>query len=203
MNKIIRYLPLGDSYTIGEMVEEHERWPNILVENLKEKGINIELIENPAVTGYTTNDVIKKQLPILYQYKPDFSSLLIGVNDWVQGVSDIIFRNNLVYIIDNMLSILKTCNRIIIINIPDFSKTPEGHKYAKGRNITEGISHFNSIIKEVTDKKKLKMLNVFDISQKGEKDLTYITSDGLHPSGKQYKEWEKRIFEVAYNYLSV
>ena len=35
----IRFLALGDSYTIGEGVAEEDRWPNQLVEALKIKGI--------------------------------------------------------------------------------------------------------------------------------------------------------------------
>ena len=35
----IRYLALGDSYTIGESVAENERWPNQLATMLAEKNI--------------------------------------------------------------------------------------------------------------------------------------------------------------------
>ena len=80
----LRYVALGDSYTIGTSVAEDERWPNQLVRRLS----GLELVGNLAVNGYTSRDVIEHELPALAAADPEFVTLLIGVNDVVQGVSD-------------------------------------------------------------------------------------------------------------------
>ncbi len=64
---MIRYAAIGDSYTIGEAVAEEERWPNLLVGHLREAGVEIEIVANPSVTGWTTQDLIDKELPV-YRY---------------------------------------------------------------------------------------------------------------------------------------
>ncbi len=68
----IRYLPLGDSYTIGESVAEADRWPNQLVTRFAQNGKQLNIIANPSVTGYTTQDIIDRELPLVQQLKPDF-----------------------------------------------------------------------------------------------------------------------------------
>ncbi len=51
----LRYLALGDSYTIGQSVEENERWPVRLVEELKSiYGIQDAELDIIAKTGWTT-----------------------------------------------------------------------------------------------------------------------------------------------------
>ena len=197
----IRYLPFGDSYTICEGAKESERWPNILTLHLQEKGIDIELIGNPSVTGWTTQDLIDKELPLYRKEKPNFSTLLIGVNDWVQGVSKKDFRKNLSFIMDEMLEPLTSAERLIVITIPDFSVMPEGPKYSKGRDISAGLQEFNKIIKEEAAKRNLKVVDIFDLSQKAKDNPKLVGPDGLHPSAAEYANWEEVIFPVVYGVL--
>ena len=190
--KIVRYLPLGDSYTIGENVSEEERFPNQLKQALGPK-IDLQILANPAVTGWTTQDLIDKQLPIFAELKPDFVSLLIGVNDWVQQVPAEKFESNLAFIINTLLLQLKDKKKLVVIDIPDFSASPEGAKYGHGRNITEGIRDFDAIIERACKRHKLTLVSIFKESQEMRNDSTLIAGDGLHPSGKEYKVWVEKI----------
>lgn len=198
----IRYAAIGDSYTIGEGVNENERWPNQLEEHLKQEGIELEIVCNPSVTGWTTQQVIDNELPIYRKSKPGFATLLIGVNDWVQDVPAEKFRENLRFIISEMQKELKNKQHLLLVTIPDFSATPEGLKYSRGRDITEGLATFNQIIKEEAAAKKLLVADIFEVSQKVKDDATLVAADGLHPSGKEYAEWEKIIFPLAKKILS-
>ncbi len=193
----IRYAAIGDSYTIGEAVKENERWCNILVEHLKREGVEIEIVCNPSVTGKTTQYVIDSELPVYRESKPDFATLLIGVNDWVQDVTPEKFRENLRFIITEMQKELKQKNNLLLVTIPDFSATPEGPKYSRGRDITKGLAEFNEIIKQEAAAKKLLVADIFEISQQAKNDVSLVAADGLHPSGKQYAEWEKIIFPLV------
>jgi len=198
----IRYAAIGDSYTIGESVKEEERFPNLLVRDLKTEGISLEIVVNPAVTGWTTKDLIDKELPLYFSSKPEFATLCIGVNDWVQEVSAEDYRSNLQYILDQMLSALSSKDRLLIVNIPDFGITPEGPKYSKGRDISTGLAHFNTIIDDEAQKRGLKVVDVFDVSKGMEKDPALVAEDGLHPSAKEYELWERLIFPAALELLS-
>ncbi len=213
----IRYVALGDSYTICERASWEESWPVILTERLSNAGIPIQLVANPSRTGWTTQDLIDKELPIFDASSPTFSTLLIGVNDWVQGINAETFHKNLNYIIDHVLKkIQRTKDEgrgaspvpsppsfipLVLITIPDFSITPEGPKYSKGRNIAEGLQEFNQIIKDEAKKRNLKCVDIFPVSleMKGKAEL--VAADGLHPSAKEYAIWEKLIYPVVYEAL--
>src|SRR6187399_3092637 len=80
-DKKIKFLALGDSYTIGESVAEDQRWPVQLAGALKKKGINVEQPMIIATTGWRTDDL--KHAIEAAKPSGDFGlvSLLIGVNN--------------------------------------------------------------------------------------------------------------------------
>lgn len=199
MQNKIRYVALGDSYTICEGATGEESWPFTLTEKLNKAGISIELVANPSRTGWTTQDLIDNELAVFDSSHPTFTTLLIGVNDWVQGVNEASFHKNLNFILDHIQK--KIPKNILLITIPDFSVTPDGPKYSKGRNITEGISAFNKIIVAEAKKRNLKYVDIFPVSlqMKGVPDL--IAKDNLHPSAKEYAIWETLIYPVAFDVL--
>lgn len=197
----LRYIALGDSYTIGEGVEESQRFPNLLVSGLVKAGIPVELVANPAQTGWTTEDVLTMEIPLFEKSNPQFATLLIGVNDWVQGFTEERFRVNFILILERMLDVLPSSRRLIVITIPDFSKTPEGSKYARGRDISAGIAAFNAIILEESWKKGVASVDIFGLSQEMNNDTSLIAADGLHPSGLEYELWAKKVLHVAQQLL--
>lgn len=197
----IRYVAIGDSYSIGEGASPNESWPAVLTRHLNEKGLRVELVANPSVTGWTTEQAIDRELPIFLKEKPNFATLQIGVNDWVQGVTAETFRKHFAFLVDQMLGVLQNKNRLLIVTIPDFGVTPTGSRYARGRNISEGIVGFNKIITDEAAKRGLRVIDVFELSKQMGKDPSLIAADGLHPSAKEYAEWEKIIFPAALELL--
>jgi lysophospholipase L1-like esterase len=87
----VRYAALGDSYTIGTGAQPDESWPAVVTARLRAQGIPIELVGNLGHDGWTSQNLIDGELPLLQGLKPDYVTLLIGVNDWVQGVDAGIF----------------------------------------------------------------------------------------------------------------
>jgi len=197
----VRYIAIGDSYSIGEGASVNESWPSVMTRHLKAQGVDVDLVANPSVTGWTTQQAIDRELPIFLKEKPNFGTLLIGVNDWVQGVDAEKFRKNFTFLVDQMLAVLGDRNRLLIVTIPDFGVTPTGPKYARGRNISEGIASFNKMITEESTKRGLRVVDVFPLSKKMGEDRSLVAADGLHPSAKEYAEWEKIIFPVALDLL--
>ena len=116
----IRYAVIGDSYSCGEGASPKESWPAIMTQHLNAQGLHVDLVSNPSVTGWTTKDAIDRELPKFVNSNPTFASLLIGVNDWVQGVGETTFRNRFSYLLDQMLAVLPNKKRLLVVTIPDF-----------------------------------------------------------------------------------
>jgi acyl-CoA thioesterase I len=193
----VRYAVIGDSYSCGEGAKPSESWPSLLTQHLKREGMDVDLVSNPSVTGWTTKDAIDKELPKFVSSNPNFATLLIGVNDWVQGIDETTFRNRVSYLIDQMLAVLPNKKRLLVVTIPDFGVTPTGPKYARGRNIHDGITQFNKIVTEEAHKRGLEVVDIFPLSKRMGHDKSLVARDGLHPSAKAYAEWEKIIFPAA------
>lgn len=197
----IRYVAIGDSYSIGEGATPNESWPALMTRHLKTQGVDIDLVANPSVTGWTTKQAIDRELPIFNESKPNFATLQIGVNDWVQGIDETTFRKHFTYLLDRMLEVLPNKKRLLVVTIPDFGVTPTGPKYARGRNISEGLTRFNQIVIEEAKRRGLPVVDVFELSKKMGSDRSLVAADGLHPSAKEYAEWEKIIFPIALELL--
>lgn len=199
--KPVRYVAIGDSYSIGEGASPNESWPAVLTRHLKENGIQVELVANPSRTGWTTQDAIDRELSVFLKAKPDFATLQLGVNDWVQGVDESTFRKNFAFLLDQMLAVLSNKKQLLVVTIPDFGVTPTGPRYANGRDISRGIARFNEIVIEEAKKRGLTTVDVFQISKKMYGDRALVAKDGLHPSAKEYAEWERIIFPGALELL--
>jgi acyl-CoA thioesterase I len=197
----IRYAVVGDSYSIGEGASETESWPALLAQHLTSSGREVRLVVNPARTGWTTRDAIEQELSQFRAAQPDFGTLMLGVNDWVQGVPATTFRFRLGHIMDEMRKALPNEKRLLVINIPDFSVTPAGPNYAQGRDIRAGLAEFNVIIAEEARRRELRLVDIFPLSQAMATDPSLVAPDGLHPSAKAYAAWEELIFPAAQELL--
>lgn len=197
----IRFLPVGDSYTIGEGVEPDRIWPALLAKRLRAAGFAIRLIENPARTGWTTEDAIERELPVFEAGRPTFSTLLIGVNDWVQGVNAQTFRDRLAFLLDQMLTVLPSKDRLLVLTIPDYSVTPSGKRFGDPETNAAGVRSFNAIVREEAAKRRLAVVNLYDLSLGMGTDLSLVAPDGLHPSAKEHALWADDIFPAAQGLL--
>ena len=194
---VVRYAAIGDSYSIGEGASPGESWPALLARHLSETGIQTELVANPSKTGWTSQQAIDEELPVFAAARPTFATLLIGVNDWVQGVDATQFRTRVAQLLDAMLKILADKRRLLVVTIPDFSATPKGGTYARGRDISQGLAEFNKIVTEEAVRRDLRVVDIFPMSKKVRDDPSLVAPDGLHPSAKEYARWEETIFPVA------
>jgi len=193
VNAQVRYLPLGDSYTICEGLKEEERWPNLIVKQLEKEGTKITLLENPSRTGFTTQDLIKYELPLLKTTKPNLVTLLIGVNDYVQRVDTFTFHKNLIHILDEIQAVLPEKKNIIVITIPDYSVTPQGVFYAAGRDVTSDLKTWNLILKTEAASRGLSFVDIFPLTRQMKNNPGFVSEDGLHPSAKEVGLWAELI----------
>lgn len=196
LSKSLRYIAFGDSYTICTGTKNtSEQWPTLLTKHLNESKISTKLISNPSRNGFSTQDVIDKELPLIKNDSLDFATLLIGVNDWVRGIDIKQFQKNLVLIINTIQKKLTKKDNLVLITIPDFGVTPQGSLYGSGRDIASGIEEFNTIIKTEAKKRGLICVDIFATTQLMKNNPDLIAEDGLHPSAKEYALWEQLIFK--------
>jgi lysophospholipase L1-like esterase len=192
----LRYVALGDSYTIGTNEAEAARWPNQLVERLGPMPPTLELTANLGLNGRTSGDVIRDQLPQLDGLRPDFVSLLIGVNDVVQGVPLERYRANLGTIFDTLLARLPA-DRIVTVATPDYTVTPAGADYGDPSTQSAAIRAENAILGELATARGIAFVDIYDLSLRAADDPSLVAGDGLHPSGAQYGLWVERIEPVV------
>ena len=191
-------LALGDSYTIGEGVNEEERWPNQFVKVAYENGIDFLTPRIIAMTGWKTYDLINEIESSNFEKKYDYVSLLIGVNNQFNSRSINEFEDDLDKLLIKINNLKKKDGSVLIISIPDWGSSPYGENMDRNQISTE-INTFNNSLKSFANINGLKYVDVTEISRRAINEPNLITSDNLHPSGLMYLEWAKKIFNVWIN----
>ncbi|NIP99612.1 MAG: hypothetical protein GWM98_03570, partial [Nitrospinaceae bacterium] len=170
--------------------------------HLRTEGVPVHLVANPSRTGWTVAQAIEHELPVFKKWRPDFATLLIGINDWVRGSGRNKFTRGLRHLMDRMLEILPSPDRLIVLTLPDLSCAPRGERYGYGRNIRRGVVRYNAIIRTEAEKRNLPVVDLFPLSQTFCGRPEMFVEDGIHPAAGQYAEWEKLIFPLAYRILN-
>jgi lysophospholipase L1-like esterase len=192
----LRYVALGDSYTIGTaLTRPSDRWPDRLAAAV-DPPPGLELVANLGVNGFTSRDVIEVELPQVAALQPDFASLLVGVNDVVQGIPADAYRANAVLILDALLAILPT-GRLVTVATPDYTVTPQGASYGDPDTQAAAIRSFNGILRGEATDRGIAFVDIHDLSLRAPDDESLVADDGLHPSGAQYALWVERIAPVV------
>jgi lysophospholipase L1-like esterase len=81
----LRFLALGDSYTIGEGVATEGRWPHQLARRLRADGVDLADPAIVATTGWTTDELSSAMDQAHLSPPYDFVTLSIGVNNQYRG----------------------------------------------------------------------------------------------------------------------
>ena len=190
----IRYVAIGDSYTVATGIEEKDSWPSQLTQKLKLAGIKINLIEILGMRGATSQQTLNEVMPLLKNLKPGFITLLIGVNDWIrEGISSSKFKIRIKNLIDEIQSNLPP-KKLLLITIPDFSCSPQKKNWGYGKSATNGITRLNKILKTEAALRDLVIVDIYPLSQNLCSQVGMFSDDGVHPSALQYSKWVDLIF---------
>lgn len=191
----LRYVALGDSYTIGTSVAPQERWPDQLVGAL---GVPtpLRLVANLAVNGFTSDDVIREELPVLPELQPEFVSLLVGVNDVVRRVPPGRYAENLGVILASVVRIVEP-RRMLLVSTPDYTRTPEGSSFGDPVRNRAEIGELNRIAKRAAVATGAGWADISVIADRADREPGLIAAYGLHPSGAQYAAWVEQIAPVV------
>jgi lysophospholipase L1-like esterase len=198
---VLRYLALGDSYTIGEGVSEAERWPNHLCAMLRAQGF---VMADPLVvarTAWTTDELSDAISQEGVEGRFDLVSLLVGVNDQYRARPVAGFTAEF----QSLLARAKSFaggreGRVVILSIPDWGATP----FAEGRDrmlIAREIEAYNESARRLTKKVGAHWIDVTEVSREMRTAPELIAADGLHPSGEMYRRWAEVVLPIAIDAL--
>ena len=196
-NNKYTYLALGDSYTIGQNVAASENFPNQTISLLKAQNLDFEPARIVATTGWTTDELDRGITAannsgiLLSSY--NFVSLLIGVNDQYRGRTVDSYKPAFEDLLKKAIHFAgDSAGNVVVISIPDWGVTP----FANGRDrdkIAKEIDAYNLVNKQIAQRYNVDYIDITPWTREGASDLSLIATDGLHPSGKEYKRWAERI----------
>jgi lysophospholipase L1-like esterase len=184
-HRTLRYLALGDSYTIGTGASDGAHaWPSIIASRFGAE------LTNPAVNGYTTLDLIREELPYLERVQPDLVSVLIGVNDLVQGRSPEQYRESLNRIYDA----IQDAPRVVAVSVPTWSYVPAASDFGGKDHVEILTATFNDIAEEEAGARNFTWVDISEASTSGIGTQGWIATDDLHPGDAQYAAWAEAIW---------
>lgn len=200
MEAPMKFLALGDSYTIGEGVLPEERWPVQLAALLRARGFAVEEPDIVAKTGWTTDELVEGIIRASPSAPYDWVFLLIGVNNQYRGSPPEMYRQEFAELLLQAIDFAGGHpQRVIVLSIPDWGVTPFGAQDARGRSpaqISAEIAMFNAINREETLLMEAHYVDITPISQEARSDLSLLAPDQLHPSGKMYARWAEEVLQM-------
>jgi lysophospholipase L1-like esterase len=188
----VRILCAGDSYTVGEGVHQGGSWPHLLAGRLAGPGgrPDLEVVGRTGMTVVEVHGALDAAAPAA---PFDLVTLQAGVNDQYRGGSlagcAVDFgrlAGAAVILADRRPA------RVIAVSIPDWSVTP----HATGRDrraVAAEIDRFNEALRSVAGRRRIRWVDVTEVSRTCGDAPGMLTPDGLHPSAAQYARWLDRI----------
>ena len=214
--RALRYLALGDSYTIGEGIDPAGRWPVQLALALRAEGVMLGDPEIIATTGWTTEELaaaldafdasaITGQGRAGAKAQPwDFVSLLIGVNDQYRGRDPDAYRAGFTGLLARAIGYAGgRADRVLVLSIPDWGVTPFALREGRdGAQVARELDACNAAARETCDRRGVAFVDITAASRECGGDAAMLADDGLHPSAAMYAAWTRLALPVAQRLLA-
>ncbi len=199
----LTYLALGDSYTIGEGVDESDRYPNQLVKRLsKETFFNWKDPKIIAKTGWTVDELNEGiNNTDLSDQTFDLVTLLIGVNNQYRGRPVNVYKTEFEAMLKRAIGFAgDKPDHVVVLSIPDWGVTP----FAISRGTDKGkvaaeIDAYNQAKKEVCDNYGVAYIDITEDYREIGANPEMVVEDNLHPSRLVYTRWTDKLFKKVSN----
>jgi lysophospholipase L1-like esterase len=195
----LSYLALGDSYTIGEGVEERGRWPMQLASALREAGIAIADPRIVATTGWTTDELAAAMDAAEPLGEWDFVSLLIGVNNQYRGRDVDDYLGEFTRLLQRAIALANArADRVLVLSIPDWGVTPFARDSGRDlQQIANELDAHNAAAHDVCAAHGVVFVDITSVSREAGAEAAMLADDGLHPSAAMYEGWTQAALPVA------
>ena len=201
--KVLTYLALGDSYTIGEGVAMEDNFPNQTVsilnttavgDSVRRQGFSKPIII--ARTGWTTDELDATIDETGINETFDIVSLLIGVNNQYRGRSVNEYKVQFDHLLQRAIGFAadKTTH-VFVLSIPDWGVTP----FADGRDrqeIATAIDGYNAAAAAICQQHHVVFIDITQSQRADGIKAEYLVSDGLHPSRIEYAKWAAKLADA-------
>jgi lysophospholipase L1-like esterase len=208
-NEHLRYLALGDSYTIGEGVAPEGRWTHQLAAALRADGIPLADPTTIARTGWTTDELDAAIDAAGPAADYDFVSLAIGVNNQYRGRDVVEYRREFEALLRRATGFASgRPGRVLVLSIPDWGATVFGRASGRDRGqVAREIDAFNAAARAVCERHGVAFVDITSESRTPESRTpasrehamtsAMLADDGLHPSAAMYARWTALARPVA------
>lgn len=152
-----------------------------------------------GVSGYKTDDILKRMDSMVYKYNPTKVILLIGTNDISQDISEenlIKTQKNIEKIINGIKKNRKNA-KIYIESIYPVNRNMKKEMVSERTN--DAIKQLNNKIKKYCKEENITYINMYDelLDSDGNFD-SELTYDGLHPSSLGYAKITRILLPYIY-----
>jgi len=187
----LRFLALGDSYTIGEGVGPADRWPDQLAAVLGKSGSVVATPEIVARTGWTTDELSVAMDKHVFHPPYDLVTLLIGVNNQYRGRDLDNYRSEFRTLLQRAIALAgDRPQHVVVVSIPDWGVTRFArHGGRDAGQIAREIDLYNATNAEIATSLHVHYADVTPASRAGGDQADMLVGDGLHPSAAMYKRW--------------
>lgn len=187
----LRLLALGDSFTIGTGSSPKESFPARLAAALTARGRRV-VLENLGVNGYTTQNLLDRELPRVKAFAPTLVTLAIGANDLVHGSDQESYRAQLRRIFDGLAKAGVKPGAIVVIPQPDWARSPVSGSFGDVDELEARLERFNAILAEETGRAGARFVDLYPLMKRQAAEKQ-VAGDGLHPSAKAYAAWAEAL----------
>lgn len=200
----LKYLALGDSYTIGASVCDDCRFPAQLEARLETELLTLTDVETDliAMSGWTTTNLLSAINTANPSSDYDLVTLLIGVNNQYQNRPFSLYETEFPQLLDKAIQFAKgDPRRVIVVSIPDYAYTPYGQGTSNPGGISMQIDQYNTFAMNHAASKNVRFVNITDITREGLFTTYLVAVDGLHPSQQAYARFVERLLPPALEIL--
>lgn len=189
--RAVRYLALGDSFTIGTGSSPEQAFPARLVERWRLGGREV-VLENPARNGYTSADVLAEEAPLIATFRPTFVTLAVGANDIVRQRGEAAYRAS----VQEILALVKSSGATLVgLPQPDWAATRVGASFGSYDVLRAKITTYNRILREETERAGGRFVDLSSLMDRQAK-ARLVAADGLHPSAAAHAEWAEALADA-------
>ncbi len=198
----MRYLAIGDSYTIGEALSVEDSWPMQWAHALRANG---NAMSDPGIiakTGWTTDELFEAldEADASNTIRPtyDLLSLSIGVNNQYRGRDTDNYREEFSDLLKRAIKYAgNKASHVFVLSIPDWGITEFGQK--SGRDVAQiarELDAYNQINASVSKQFGVHWIDISQVTREAGSHAKFYAADGLHPSRALYALWVKELLKI-------
>lgn len=187
------YVALGDSTGAG-VGAGGVGYPARLARALGAAGLPVRLV-NLSVSGATSADVVRAQLPRVAAAAPSLVTVSIGVNDLVRQRPLAAYARDLGAVAD---ALARTGAAVVFTTLPDLSLTPSARR-GDVRALRQRIAGFNAVVRGIAGRHGFAVVDVCAASERAVRTDgdRLFAADGFHPSAAGYQRWAEAMLPAA------